>query len=361
MSYACAESPGDYCWSALILAPVQTPPPRRLRIYPLKETHKMICRKSLFAAAVLFLVLFSSQAFAWNSVGHMTVAWSAYQQLTPAEKARVAALLKLNPYYSKWLTYIPAGTSDTDRDMYVFMMAATWPDEIKAMGSGYTGNDNPPHGELPSLNAGYSDKQAHKYWHFINTPFSTDGTPLPPVDGPTLVDKIGVFRAALATSEPDLLKSYDLVWTLHLVGDVHQPLHCSERVTKTAPHGDLGGNSVVVTGPTKELHAFWDDAVGLGDTQDFMKAVNVGPALPKPDAKLVDDSKEADWAAESFSLSKSSVYVAPVGPGLGPYTMDSAYTANTLQIAKERIALAGARLANLLKTALNCGSETCAN
>ena len=68
----------------------------------------------------------------------MTVAYAAYQQLTPAEKARVAVLLKLNPNYSKWLTYLPAGTSDTDQDMYVFMMAATWPDEIKAMGSGYS-------------------------------------------------------------------------------------------------------------------------------------------------------------------------------------------------------------------------------
>ena len=321
----------------------------------------MISRNSLFAAVALFMLLICGQAFAWNSVGHMTVAYSAYQQLTPAEQARAAVLLKLNPYYSKWLSDIPAGTSDSDRDMYVFMMAATWPDEIKAMGSGYTGNDNPPHGELPSLNAGYSDKQAHKYWHFINTPFSQDGTPLPPVGGPTLVDKIDAFRKSLATSEPDLLKSYDLVWLLHMVGDVHQPLHCATRVTKSKPHGDLGGNSVVVSGPTKELHAFWDDAVGLGDTKDFMKAVKVGQALPKPDANLVDDSLASDWAAESFSLAKSSVYIAPVGPALGPYTMDAAYTANSRKIAEERIALAGARLANLLKTALDCSSGTCTN
>jgi hypothetical protein len=39
--------------------------------------------------------------------------------------------------------------------------------------------------------------------------------------------------------------------------------------------------------------------------------------------------------------------------------MDAAYTASTRQIAKQRIALAGARLANLLKTALNFGDQTC--
>src|ERR1039458_8090863 len=150
--------------------------------------------RNFSAVVVLLLLMTCMRALAWNSVGHMAVAYAAYQQLSPAEKARVAVILKLNPYYSKWLSYIPAGTSDSGRDMYVFMMAATWPDEIKAMGSGYTGNDNPPHGELPSLNVGYSDKQAHKYWHFINTPFSTDGTALPAIGGPTLVEKIADFR-----------------------------------------------------------------------------------------------------------------------------------------------------------------------
>ena len=103
---------------------------------------------------------------------------------------------------------------------------------------------------------GYSDKQAHKYWHFINTPFSQDGTALPPAGGPEIAQKVALFRQALATNEPDILKSYDLVWLLHLVGDMHQPLHCTTRITKAKPHGDLGGNSVVVTGPTTELHAF---------------------------------------------------------------------------------------------------------
>ena len=87
--------------------------------------------------AVLWVVLLAAlacrTAAAWNSIGHMTVAYAAYQQLTPAEKARVAALLALNPNYNEWVSYLPAGTSDADRNMYLFMMAATWPDEIKAM------------------------------------------------------------------------------------------------------------------------------------------------------------------------------------------------------------------------------------
>jgi hypothetical protein len=318
-------------------------------------------RKSLLAVLVLFLSIACGQALAWNSIGHMTVAFAAYQQLSPTEKARVAALLKLNPFYDKWVAMIPAGTSAADQDMYVFLMAATWPDEIRANDSGFSGNDNAPKGESPSLNDGYDAKQRHEYWHFIDTPISADGTKLPPVPEPTIVEKITAFRAALATSEPDALKSYDLVWLIHMVGDVHQPLHCVTRVSKVKPHGDLGGNLILVDGPSKNLHAFWDDLLGIGDTQDFMKAVAAAGTLPAPDPSLVADDKEADWAKESAALAQSDVYVAPVAQGLGPYNLAGTYTTNAQQIARQRISLAGARLANLLKTALNCSTQTCAN
>lgn len=319
--------------------------------------------KKYLALAALFLSIAWVPALAWNSVGHMAVAYSAYQQLTPAERARVAVLLKLNPYYEKWLKYLPAGTSDADRDTYVFMMAATWPDEIKAMGSGYFGTDTPPKGELPTLNTGYGDKNMHRYWHFIDTPFSTDGTALPPIPHPEIIEKIVAFRAALATDEPDLLKSYDLVWLEHLVGDVHQPLHAAARVTKAEPKGDAGGNLVLLKDPSKELHAYWDTILGDSGTemQTIKIAVKVGSALPKPEDSLAQDANEPDWADESFKAAKSSVYIAPIGAGLGPYTPTAVYEAQAKQVAETRVALAGARLAELLKTALKCGDQKCAN
>jgi hypothetical protein len=310
------------------------------------------------------LLLFSAcrEACAWNSIGHMAVAYAAYQRLTQPEKDRVAVLLKKCPWYKTWVGYLPAGLSKADTNEYIFMMAATWPDEIKASGSGYTGNDTPPAGEAPTLNKGYTDKNAHKYWHFVDTPFAVDATALPEVPQPTIVEKIAAFRAALATSETAKLKSYDLVWLLHLVGDVHQPLHCTTRVSQAKPEGDLGGNDVVLTSSAQELHAFWDDAVGLGDTKNYKTAEAVGQALPAPDPALAGDDKEDDWAAESFALAKSSAYLdPPIGPGLGPFTPTPDYTTSTETIAKQRIALAGARLANLLKTALQCGDQTCAH
>ncbi len=316
-------------------------------------------RRILLFLAAAIITLGCRPALAWHSIGHMTVAWVAYQKLTPAEKTRVAALLQLNPYYKQWISYLPAGTSDADRDMYVFMMAATWPDEIKATTAHFVGTDTPPRNEPPSLNDGYGAHKAHKYWHFVNTPLGGDSTT--PLTSPDATQKIAAFRAALATKEADDLKSYDLVWLIHLVGDVHQPLHCSTRVSAANPKGDEGGNLVQISGPSKDLHSFWDGVVGSGDTQSFMQAVKLGGTLPEPDPSLVSDDKEDDWAAESFKLAGSAVYIAPVGAGLGPFTLDAAYSANAQKIAQERIALAGARLANLLKAALQCGETTCAN
>ena len=53
----------------------------------------------------------------------------------------------------------------------------------------------------------------------------------------------------------DALKSYDLSWLLHLVGDVHQPLHASTRVSSTDPGGDAGGNLLKLNCAHCELHA----------------------------------------------------------------------------------------------------------
>ena len=308
-------------------------------------------------AIVAICLLFTLQnAQGWNSIGHMTVAYVAYQQLTPTQKARVATLLALNPNYKKWLGYIHGSVTPEDQQMYVFMMAATWPDEIKANGSGYKMDaDLPPNSPEASANIGYTDLEMHKYWHFVNTPFSTDGTTLPALPAPNAMTQIAALRKDLASDEPDALKSYDLVWLLHLTGDIHQPLHSSNRISQDAKRGDGGGNSVKIDVDPNDLHGYWDNLLGVGDTENFMVAVAAGQKLSAVDATAAADLNEADWANESFTLAKSDVYVnPPIGAGLGPFTIGSnpGYAAASLKIAQTRVALAGARLAAVLNTEL---------
>ena len=150
----------------------------------------------------------------------------------------------------------------------------------------------------------------------------------------------------------DRLKSYDLTWLLHLVGDVHQPLHSATRVSSTQPDGDAGGNLVNIYNPgcSGKLHAFWDDILGTSTNPN--DAVTVGKSLPAPDPTQAGKSDAADWVNESFEDAKTAVYVAPIGAGSGPFTITAAYTDGALALAKQQVALAGTRLAKLLNTEL---------
>ncbi len=312
-------------------------------------------------ACGIVINLLAGLLMAWGPIGHMTVAYAAYQRLTPATKARVRDLLKLNPDYASWDKQIPAGTAPEDHDRIIFVIAAVWADDIK--GEAQYSDDGPdPGGNLPdgassSQNVGYSDLLRHKYWHFIDVPFSPDGSALPEIPKPNAETQIDAFRAVLASDQPDELKSYDLTWLLHLIGDIHQPLHATARIIQSDATGDAGGNKVKLLGDAdSNLHSYWDNLPG-SDCQFCAKKIHcveraavIGKTLPDPLAKFVHEMKTAVWVHESFEAAKMVVYQAPIGPAEGPYTIVpwSAYETRAEHLAQARIALAGARLAEVL-------------
>jgi hypothetical protein len=307
---------------------------------------------------IVAIFLLASHAFAWNSFGHMAVGWVAYQHLNPDTKAAVNKLIAQNPSYQKWKSALPSGLSSDDQSLYLFMIATTWPDQIKS-DSSYQ-NDGPDGGNTPpatgaTTNIGYSDKARHKYWHFIDEPFSPDHTALPPIPYPSAETEIAVFRQTLESSQATPpLQSYDLVWLLHLMGDIHQPLHCAARFTNTRPKGDSGGNGVKFCPVSDQscssnLHAFWDDLLGPFDgtpQQVAAVAAALAPVTVSP-----NDLDVHTWVEESFQLAQSAVYVnPPIQNGAGPYFYDETYTKNALAIAQKRVVQAGLRLANILNT-----------
>ncbi len=203
------------------------------------------------------------------------------------------------------------------------------------------------------MNVGYTDRLQHRYWHYIDLPFSTDETPVIQPKAPNAETQIKTFRDTLASdTASDDVKSYDLVWLLHLVGDVHQPLHATSRFSRDLPNGDRGGNLVALCErPCRnELHAFWDDVLGTSPSVlAAIKAAHKLSAAPKGPASVKDVHH---WIVESFNIAKSSVYVSPIEEGGGPFTITNDYRGDAKTIAEERVALAGARLAKLLNAAL---------
>src|SRR5262249_16737945 len=152
------------------------------------------------------------------------------------------------------------------------------------------------------------------------------------------------------SSSPDELKSYDLVWLLHLIGDIHQPLHAATRVSGSDPQGDAGGNFVKLDCAKCELHFFWDDL--LGTKSDLPIVMKAAARLQKAKPALVARSDEKEWIAESFQEAQRMVYAPPVGPGDGPFTLSPQYKKRARTLARQRVALAGTRLANLLNSEL---------
>lgn len=295
---------------------------------------------------LLFVFLMQQRPEAWHAKGHMAVSFLAYQHLTPAIQTRVQTLLRRNPAFDTWQSRLE-GVSDVDKPALLFTLASGWADDIKS-DLHYHNDGDVPVGSQSSRNIGYRDKLQHRYWHFVDRPFSDDSTAL---EGPPTVnaqERIELFRTTLAsTTTSDAVKSYDLVWLEHLVGDVHQPLHCTSRFSAALPHGDRGGNSVTLTCSRCELHGFWDGIIG--ETSRGTVAAAFANTLAAAPAAAANDTDVDHWIAESFTLARSGVYVnPPIGATVGPFSITPIYESAGLDLAKKQIALGAARLAKLI-------------
>jgi len=148
-----------------------------------------------------------------------------------------------------------------------------------------------------------------------------------------------------------------LAWVLHLVGDIHQPPHCSARVTSREPRGDRGGNDFDLD--SKSLHTRWDGAINKGvvrtgneATSAYLTRVTGVGMKAHPQASLAGELNPAafaDWCQESFDITKEEIYPHSLRRGQTP---PPAYPKTTIAIAKERAALGGYRLGALLEELL---------
>ena len=297
----------------------------------------------------------ASPARAWWDEGHMQIAYLAYKRLSDPVRGKADSLLKLNMDYAKWAA---GAADDKTAKMYAFVHAATWAADIKTKEYGCTRDavTSPTAGQ----NIGYSDHYQHAYWHFKDIDFTPDGTPLPAADPVDFVTQLKLMIAALPTSSgaSDDVRSYDLVWILHLVGDAHQPLHAAARYTLQIPDGDAGGNAesvIPASGSSMALHAYWDaifggysspyGAIFDADDKDGLSSVGVSQAQ----AQIADP---AVWAQESADLAKQYAYAPPISMAKNPVLLTRDYETSAKNVARARAALAAARLANLIETAL---------
>jgi hypothetical protein len=299
-----------------------------------------------------------SSALAWNKAGHMVsgaIAYADLKQVSPQTLAQVAALLKAHPHFeTKWASRLQqSGLSPEEQDLYLFMLAARWPDDIRGD---------------PAFH--------HGAWHYINLPYKPEGQPptVHTVDPPAehILRAYQTNLDILQSAAPDTTRAVALCWVFHLVGDVHQPLHTVALFTPQfpTPEGDRGGTRFYIRARegahTINLHTFWDDLI-LG-SERFQSVRNTATALRlQPDharSQLPElrETRFEQWATqESFSLARDQAYRN--GQLHGSTDKDQGevfpadYIATVKPLAERRIVLAGYRLADVLKQTASHGTD----
>jgi hypothetical protein len=302
-------------------------------------------RRLGFALLSLALAL-QAPLEAWNATGHRIVGAIAYDHLTAKARARVDDLLRQHPDFATLM----------GRD--AFLAASVWPDVIKGDNRFYddTRANAQPTPLLPGFAAaGFAIMARHTNWHYIDIPFSPDGTPLEPPPSPNAL--IEIRRILKETN----LSAYDLPWLVHLTGDVHQPLHCTSRFTKSQPKGDQGGNLVFVAlsqaALGRNLHGLWDDLSGTATTDAYVDryAAEITAEFVKGSGQRPHLSRDPrKWVYEGFDLARREVYT--FGPETGsrehPLPLPPGYEENARRIARIQLAKAGFRLAAALNAKL---------
>jgi S1/P1 nuclease len=284
----------------------------------------------------------------------MQITALAYDQLTPAARAKTDALIKLNPQYDSWV----AGVQARKAAQYAFIRASTWSDDIKGPELGHTEIGDEPTRPEAGRNIGYYDNLIHQYWHYKDSGFSTAGTPAKETDPVNTLTQIRLLTQALSPSSglPDEVRSYGVVWLIHLVGDAHQPLHATARFSHDRRHGDQGGNLVKVipaSGQTIALRAYWDGLLGSHSTpQGAIMDALVDTKLPAAAPTLASESDVEEWFRESEKRTENVVYAGPRHDGTQVCELDRQYETNARLTARAQATLAAVRLANLINAAL---------
>ena len=285
----------------------------------------------------LFFFWLPLAAHAWNAAGHRLVAVIAWQQLSPPSREAIGSLLARHPDHGRWIER--ARSAD---GIDIFAEAATWPDDIRHDPRFYDEEREPP---TPPLH-GLTDTARHKRWHYVD--LDPQGRP---VDGE--IDRqierlVHLLRTSKIGENPRSTAELDeiadaLPWLLHLVADIHQPLHVGR-------HGDEGGNAVEIENtynkrlPFSSLHLYWDDLPG----PPWLR----GQRLEKSAARLLEShpappqGSVGRWRDESHRL-LDLAYPEASGSLLPIVSED--FHRRSREIADRRIAEAGYRLGRLLE------------
>ena len=265
----------------------------------------MVKLLSRFFLQIIFLagaLLFAEPVFSWGVTGHRTVAEIAQQHLTKRARKELQKL--------------------TGKETLAWW--SNWPDFIK---SDSTWNHASP-------------------WHYVDLPghmekqkFIEDLKKLP---GKNLYTQILAMVAELKNSSlPAEQRRVALYFLIHLVGDLHQPLHVGRDE-------DAGGNKIVVYWFDKKtnLHTLWDSMLIEFQQYSYTEYARLLNIREPEQVKRWQSSSLEEWFYESHVVSDSIYDASPNEAKLG-----YRYNFQFQKILDEQLLKGGVRLAELINQA----------
>jgi hypothetical protein len=244
-----------------------------------------------FRMTVLLLMTSAAPAvLAWGTEGHQLIARIADAQLSVAAHANVKKLLTMEP-----------GAT--------MASISTWADEHR----------NP----------------ATAPWHYLNFPKNNcEYSPERDCpDGRCVVEVIERQAQVLRSSTEPKEQLTALKYLVHLVGDVHQPLHAGWG-------DDRGGNSYQLQAFMRgsNLHAFWDTGMIRyfeGDSPDW-------------DETLMREASRSSLPWSARQAAEESCRIVAQENFYPPRSVGVEYAKHYEATLRQRLVMAGGRLAQLL-------------
>lgn len=255
---------------------------------------------------LLSLTLFSFEALAWGNIGHRVVGQIAESRLTPKTLAKVYALTG----------------KETLADL------ANWPDWIKS-----------------------DEAWNHaSTWHYVSIPDGQSYEDITRNPNGDIVQAITRFAKEVGDQSLPKQKRWEaLAFLVHLVGDIHQPLHVGKA-------DDQGGNAVKMTWFDKptNLHEIWDEKLIEMEKMSYSDYTRFIDKQDRSREVVWAQAPLQVWMQESQRL-RSMVYdnVPKVAEGEAlPRYWEYKYYYKVAKTMNQRMLMAGVRLAAILEANL---------
>lgn len=249
---------------------------------------------------IVVLFLFSVQisfgnAIFWSQTGHRTIGEIAEKHLNGKTKRAIKKLL----------------------DGQSLALISTYADEIKA------------------------DRSFSKFsaWHYVNFPADKKYTEVEPSEYGDVV--MGIQKCVAIVKDENSSrddKIFYLKMLVHLVGDLHQPMHVGRLE-------DKGGNDIQIQwfGESTNLHRLWDKNLIISFGMSYTELADNLPKLNKNQRKAIQEGNIYDWVEESQDLADELYESVEIGEKVG-YQYSYKYT----DAVRDQLQKGGLRLAKVL-------------